>query len=159
MSRRRAALVVAAVVALGASVAVGRWERSHNARVQNDRMAAIYRTATEQGLVSPLLDLWRITPTFDCLLYHPQGKPAEIAAYEICFDGQGRLVQAIDRTGARPVFPNLLSEPSLATMQVPVARVARAFIALRAYKNSWLDGYSPDPNAIPLGHFDVGAWP
>ena len=141
---RRAVLLSAllAVVVLAALAVVGRWERSGNANRQNARMAAVFRTATSKGIVSPLLDRYRLTPTFDCLLYHAPGRPREMSDYELCFDERGRLVETIDRHTGLARFGSLVEDPSLATVTAPVPRLLAALAYL---------GIARDPRLAPTG--------
>lgn len=157
--RKPLAGLLGALALLAAFVAVGRWERGRNAAIQNDHMLAVYRSATAQGLDSPLLDRYRLDLRFDCLLYHPRSRPADVSAYELCFDAQGRLVQAIDRSSGSPHFWSLLEQPSLATFRVPVRLLVDTLVVrgasktdprLRAWKASM---------GLPLGIDDVGAFP
>jgi hypothetical protein len=155
---RRALLgaAAAAAVLLAALPFVGRWERDRHARSENARMAAVYRVATSDGLASPRLDAYRLAYLYDCLLYHPEGKPTATSAYEICFDGQGRLVQTIDRTtGAMPRIGSLLEQPALATLRVPVSRLRALFRQTGIFQDPHLAGRTAGPGLPSIGG-DVG---
>lgn len=145
------------VVVLGVVVVVGRWEEHRYARSENEGMAAIYRLATAHGFISSQLDRYRLTPTFDCLLYHPPTHPLYISAYELCFDQHGRLVEAIDRVTNPPRFPTLRQVPSLATLHVPVAEIVRALTKMGAFRDPRLQGHVSSTTALPLGIADGGA--
>jgi hypothetical protein len=81
-----------ALVALGALVAVGAWERGRRA----DRESAGMRSVLEQ--VAPLdsqdLRGFRIFVNFECLVYK---RGRNDFALELCVDDDGRVVEAIDR--------------------------------------------------------------
>jgi hypothetical protein len=138
---------------------VGRWERSRNASRQNARMEAVYRTATVDGLDSPLLDRYRLDRTFDCLLYHPVGRPIDVAAYELCFDRVGRLVETIDRDTGNPTFGSLVEQPELATLRVPPHEILAALAAHRVMiGDPRMSGVSVDSPVLPTGFNDLGAF-
>ena len=157
-SRRIAAALALVLVLLAGIAVLGRWERGRNAATQNRRMAAVFRLATSRGLDSPLLDEYRLASTFDCLLYHPAGRPRAMSAYELCFDSHGRLVQTIDRSSGSPKFASLQEQPSLSTLHVPVDRVMRIF-AVRGVlaKDPGLAGVKEDVPMLPLVDSDIGA--
>ena len=158
LSRRRLVTVVAlALVALAVAAAVGRWERQRNAGAQNREMAVVYRLATSDGLISPRLHFYRLFYEFDCLVYGQAGRPVAVSAYELCFDPQGRLVETIDRRTSTPVFGTLRTDPSLATLTVPVPRLLAALRALGAAKDDRLAGVSLHGSELPVGFPDRGA--
>lgn len=151
--------VVAALmlVALLALVVVGRWERSRNDRVQNTRMAAVFHRATSEGLVSKRLDLYRLADTFDCLDYRPPEQPKAKAAFELCFDREGRLVQTVERLTYPPRYASLLESPSAATLSVPVPRLLAAFAAVGAFRDPRFAGVTRNSSTLPVGFSDIGA--
>lgn len=156
--RIRGAVLVSALALLfvgAALVVVGRWERGLNADRQNAEMAAVFHTATAKGVVSPLLDFYRLTPAADCLLYHPPGRPTEYSDYELCFDAEGRLVETIDRHTGLARFGSLLESPSLATLTVPVPTLVAALGALGAAHDPRLAGTGLGAG-LPLGFDDHG---
>lgn len=155
---RIAVLASAAVVALGALVFVGRWERDRHAHAVNAEMKAVYTRATGDGLVSHLLGGYRLDSTFDCLVYAPADKPSASAGLELCFDQNGRLVQAIDRADGAPRFYTLQEQPSLATFRVPVPNLMKAFIATGAFSDPRLVGVSPHRSTLPVGNPDIGVF-
>lgn len=154
--RRAAAAGVAVVVALVAIVAVGRWEHNRNVAAQNARMEAVYRVATAGGIVSSRLDGYRLAWTFDCLLYHPVGKPEDSSAFELCFDPYGRLIETIDRSSDSPSFGDLHAEPSRSAVRVPVPRILAAIKALGGRKDPRLAGTGLDRTTLPVHFSDVG---
>jgi hypothetical protein len=125
--RRRFAAGGAAVVALVALVVVGRHERSTHASAENRKIAEIRRLVGP--LDSPSLDAFRLLPQFSCLLYKRGGNRF---ALELCVDGQGRVVEAIDRRGRTPRIASLREDPSHATVRVERAEVDRLLRKLEA---------------------------
>jgi hypothetical protein len=107
-----AALVVAAVAVVGV-VALGRRERQSWIDRQVRGMQRI------RTLVGPLdqrqLVGYRVLPQFDCLVYQRGENPF---ALELCVDGAGRLVEAIDRTSADHRYPSLRAEPTASPLHV-----------------------------------------
>lgn len=151
--------VVPALALVVGLVFLGRWEEHHNAAVQNARMAAVYRLATSDGLISKRLYAYRLDWRFDCLVYSPPGRPSETNALELCFDPQGRLVETIDRRTPSPTFGSLREQPSLATVRVPVRRLLAALAALHAFQyDSRLAGVSRDRSTLPVRFDDLGAF-
>jgi hypothetical protein len=127
--RRPAALAVAAgaIVVLVVLVVVGRHEGSRHARQENGRIAEIRRLVGP--LDSPSLDAFRLLPQFSCLLYKRHGNRF---ALELCVDGQGRVVEAIDRRGRTPRIASLREAPQDATVRVDRAEVDRLLRKLGA---------------------------
>ena len=62
---------------------------------------------------------WRYGPP-NCLAYHDK---IQLFAYQLCFDQQGRLVEAVDRRGPQPVYYSLEYEPSLSPIRFSPALV------------------------------------
>ena len=127
--RRPAALaaVAAGVAALAVLVVVGRHEGSRHAREENHKIEQIRRLVGP--LDSPSLDAFRLLPQFSCLLYKRQGNRF---ALELCVDGQGRVVEAIDRRGRTPRIGSLREAPQDATVRVDRAEVDRLLRKLGA---------------------------
>jgi hypothetical protein len=126
--RTRLALgLVAGVAVLAALVAIGRWEASRHARSEN---AGIART---RGLVGPLDSPpptgFRLLNQFSCLTYRRGSNPY---ALELCVDGQGRVVEAIDRRGETPRISSLREDPGAATVRVDRREVDRLLQSLGA---------------------------
>lgn len=157
--RRLPREIAVAALLLGALVVaifVGRWEGSHNASVQNARMAAVFRLATARGLISSELDRYRLADGFDCLAYHPVGEPRAISTYELCFDSTGHLVQTIDRRTDPPHFGSLLEAPGQATLSVPVHRLLAAFAAVGAFRDPRFAGVTRTQSTLPVAFNDIG---
>lgn len=113
MSRLRllalaAVIVVAAIVCVG----VGRWEKRRAVASE----VAGFRTvlAAIGGRIDVTsLSGWRYGPP-NCLSYHDK---VQLFAYQLCFDTQGRLIQAVDRRGAQPVYYSLEYAPELSPLR------------------------------------------
>jgi hypothetical protein len=91
--RGRSALLAGALVALaGALVVVGRWEGRREAQREIRGFHIVQRLVGP--LDSPSLSGYRVLPGFDCLTYR---RGANALALELCVDGKGRVVEAIDR--------------------------------------------------------------
>jgi hypothetical protein len=118
----RRALVAAAglVVLVLVIVFVGRSERD---RWADDQLAGLAQIRAAVGpLDQPALSGYRISPTYDCLLYRRgRNRPA----LELCVDKIGRLVQAVDRRTPRHRFYSLVAQPELSTIHVSRAEVDR----------------------------------
>jgi hypothetical protein len=110
----------AVVVALALLVAVGRWEEHHAARNEMTGLRSVL-AAIGGDIDSPRLSGYRYGPP-DCLAYY-EGKFA--LALQLCFDSDGRLVQAVDRRPSEPRYYSLEYEPSLSTIRFPRARIDR----------------------------------
>ena len=124
------AIVLAALLVLGALVLVGRSEGRRHARAENRGIAEI------RALVGPLdqrsLDRYRLLPEFSCLLYNRDRNPF---ALELCIDAQGRVVEAIDRRNRRkPRIYSLREDPSAATVRVDRGEVDRLVGRLEVLK-------------------------
>jgi hypothetical protein len=111
--RRWIAAGLVAVAVLGGLVALGRWERSHNAARQNAGMREVERLVGP--LDSPSLSGYRVMSGFDCLVYR-RGRNA--FALELCANASGRLVEAIDRRKVERRIFSLRTQPSLATNRI-----------------------------------------
>jgi hypothetical protein len=117
------------LVVLAALVAIGRWERSGWVRTQVQGMERI-RTAIGP-LDSPTLIGYRVLPGFDCLVYRRGQNPY---ALELCVDGAGRVVQAIDRRGDR-VYYSLQAEPTASTLRVDPRTAKRLLRKMGAFRS------------------------
>ena len=103
---------VALALVLLAAVLVGRWERHRwiASQVQGmDRVRAAIGPLDSTSLIG-----YRVLPGFDCLVYRRGSNPY---ALELCVDGAGRVVQAIDRRRTR-VYYTLQAEPTASTFRV-----------------------------------------
>jgi hypothetical protein len=124
MTPRRLALAALAVLAVAALlVAIGRWERSRRAGEQVDGMRTV--VAAVGPLDNDTLKAFRFLSEFQCLLYERQRNPV---ALELCFDPDGRVVEAIDRRGDEPRIFSLRDDPTRATIRVDRGLVDRLLI-------------------------------
>jgi hypothetical protein len=118
--RRLAVVALAGVAVLIALVPLGRWEHRRELR---DTIRGMERVRAAVGtLDSKSLFGYRVLPIFDCLVYRRGPNPY---ALELCADGTGRVVEAIDRRGRTPRFYSLRAEPSASTVRVSAAEVKR----------------------------------
>jgi hypothetical protein len=145
---RRKLILAASVLIVGAvAVAlIGRWEATRANTAQLDGIARVRQAVG--ALNGPALAAYRVTPAFDCLVYHVG---LNISARELCFDPTGGIVEAIDRTGPSPSFWSVRYEPSLAQTRVSPRRV---ITLLRALGAGWFVAGATD--RIPVGLPDVG---
>lgn len=111
-------VVVAA--ALAALIAVGRFERSHEATREVHGFRIVERLIGP--LDSPALSGYRVLPGFDCLTYRRGGN---VFALELCVDRTGRVVEAIDRRSFERRIWSLTFEPSASTARIDRAEVDR----------------------------------
>jgi hypothetical protein len=128
---RAFAVALAALAVLGGLVAVGRWERSRNA---DDQLRGMERVRALVGpLDSPSLSGYRVDPGFDCLTYR---RGANAFALELCFDADGRLVEAIDRRTTTRHISSLRSDPTASTIRVEPAEVERLLRKMGASRSA-----------------------
>jgi hypothetical protein len=111
MTRRIAVIVVAVMAAAIACILIGRWEK------QRAVAKEVTGFRTVLGAIGGRIDVvslsgWRVGPP-DCLAYHDK---VQLFAYQLCFDRQGRLIEAVDRRGAQPAYYSLEYEPSLSPL-------------------------------------------
>jgi hypothetical protein len=125
MKRRYLVAGAAALVALFVLVLVGRWERGHRARVQVDGMERVLETVGP--LDNPSLTAFRYFGEFQCLVY--RRAPVRLAL-ELCFDRQGRLIEAIDRRSGNPHFWSLRDDPTRSTIRVDRREVDRLLLRM-----------------------------
>ena len=113
--RRWAVLAALAAVVVLLLVAIGRWERSDRADVQNRKMRAL--VAEIGRLDSPTVSSFRYLPSsdFDCLLYKRGGNPF---ALELCADREGRVIETIDRRDGDPRIASLRDDRSRSTVRI-----------------------------------------
>jgi hypothetical protein len=121
--KRRALFASVGVAAVGVLVCLallGRWEKD---RWVDSQLRGIARV---QRLIGPLdqnaLTGFRVLPQFDCLVYR---RGVDRLALELCIDGKGRVVEAIDRRGGARRYYDLHSDPGDATIRVSLAEVHR----------------------------------
>lgn len=112
-----------------AAVAVGRWERGHQARVESDGMARVL-AAIDGRLVQPALSGTFSAGPLACFLYDTRER---VNGLSVCFDGSGRLAEAVDARSGTPSWWSLRFEPSLGRYRVNPAEVrgASAFLTAR----------------------------
>ena len=117
----RVALAAALVVAAAAGAAVlGRSEKSSwvDAQVRGqERIVRVVGPLDQRSLTG-----YRVLPQFDCLVYR---RGAELLAFELCVDGRGKLIEAIDRRGGVRRYYDLESDPGAARIQLDRAEVDR----------------------------------
>jgi hypothetical protein len=117
---RAGTVVAVAIVLLGLLVVVGRWEGRRHADKQNAKILRI-REAVGR-LDRPRPTGFRILNPFTCLTYR---RGANKYALELCVDGSGRVVEAIDRRSGTPRIASLREDPGAATVRVDRAEVDR----------------------------------
>jgi hypothetical protein len=139
----RIGVLVAIAVAAAVLVVVGRLEKASASRAQVNGMARVL------ALVGPhwstAATAYRLTPTFDCLLYRQGLDPY---ALELCFDRKGRVVETAHRGRTFARFWTLRYDPGASTLRVDRARLLAAFVAVGAARKG--------AKSIPLGFPDRG---
>jgi hypothetical protein len=121
MSLRSVSLIaLCGVVAAGALVAIGRWERTHEATRETHGFRIVQRLVGRLG--APSLSGFRVFTSFDCLTYRRGANPF---ALELCVDRAGRIVEAIDRRQFDRRIWSLRFDPSSSTVRVDRAEVDR----------------------------------
>jgi hypothetical protein len=119
-----AALSAAVAAALAVS---GRAERRHWI---DDQLHGMVRVERLVGLLDQRsLTGFRVSPQFDCLVYRRGPNPY---ALELCVDHQGRVVQAIDRTGPTRRYYDLHADPAAATLRLDRDEVERLLAKMGA---------------------------
>ena len=110
---RRILIAAAAVVGVLAILAgIGRWEQRRAAREEIAGMRTVL-AAVGGNIASPKLSGYRYGPP-DCLSYFDG---TMLLALQLCFDYEGRLVQAVDRRPEQPRYYSLEYDPSLSTIR------------------------------------------
>jgi len=120
MTRRVLTLSVAALALLAVLVVLGRWEGRRATREETAGMRTVLG-AIGGNIASTSLSGYRFGPP-DCLAYHDTQM---LLALQLCFDGQGRLIEAVDRRPTEPRYYSLEYEPSLATIRFPRKKIDR----------------------------------
>jgi hypothetical protein len=116
------------VVVAALLVAVGRRERSGWVDRENGAIARI--RAAVGPLDNPSLDAFREHYDFRCLAWRRGGT---VYALELCFDGSGRVIEALDRRAQpRLVYGSLRAEPSAARTRIDPALADRLLRRLEA---------------------------
>ena len=113
--KRRLLIGVAAIAVLIALIPIGRWEARRHARHELAGIRAVL--ATIGPIDQPSLDAYRVGvgPGMDCLLYRRGKNPF---ALEFCFDGHGRVIEAIDRRGDAPQIWSIREDPSASDIRL-----------------------------------------
>ena len=130
MKSRRAELAGIAVLVVGALVVlavVGRWEKHRwvDAQVRGqERIVKLVGPLDQRQLVG-----FRVLPQFDCLVYR---RGAELLALELCVDGRGKLIEAIDRRGGARHYYDLESDPGATTVQLDRSEIDRLLKKMEA---------------------------
>jgi hypothetical protein len=111
---RALAATFALVIAAAALVVVGRWEQRRAAGKELAGMQTVL-AAVGGKIESSTLSGYRVGPP-DCLAYHGADLLLE---YQLCFDAQGRLIEAVDRRPLEPSYFSLEYKPALSTIRFP----------------------------------------
>ena len=105
----------------GAFVVVGRLERRHEQDAMLNGIASV-RAAIGPSLAKPGPDDYiLLNPGRTCLLW---AVGARTYALELCIDGQGRVVEAVDRQWTQPHFYSIIEEPNVARLRISPALFA-----------------------------------
>lgn len=139
MTRRYVVAAVLCALALSALVAVGIWERKHRAEAEVAGMARVF--AAVGRLDNPSLTAFRYFNTFQCLVYRRSGVRL---ALELCFDGEGRLIEAIDRRSGQPDIWSLRDDPTRSTIRADRVEVDRLLERMGVPKGYLPTGYQGD---------------
>jgi hypothetical protein len=131
--RRYAVAAAAGALALLGLVPIGIWERGHRAEVQVAGMRDVL--AAVGPLDNPSLTAFRYFNTFQCLVYRRERLRL---ALELCFDGDGRLIEAIDRRSGESRIWSLRDDPKRSTIRVDRVEVDRLLMRMGVPK-----GYLP----------------
>jgi len=111
---KRAVIAVGTVfVAVGAVVAVGRWEESRALEREVARLDAAY-ALVDRRIDAPSLSGYR-QGGLTCLFYDAAEIPYAVT---LCFDGAGRLVESTDRRGPTPLYASIVLSPEAASVTV-----------------------------------------
>jgi hypothetical protein len=117
-------VLVVTCVALAAAAALVVVGRREERRAAQKELAGMQQVVAAVGtrLDSSKLSGYRLgTP--DCLAYHGGEFLLE---YQLCFDAQGRLVEAVDRRPLVPRYFSLEYKPSLSTIRFPRTEILGA---------------------------------
>jgi hypothetical protein len=118
MTRRMWAIGLAVIAAVAVLLAVGRWEQRRAAKTELTGMRTVV-AAIGGDIVTPSLSGYRFGPP-DCLAYHDR---VMLLALQLCFDSQGRLIEAVDRRPNQPRYYSLEYKPSLSTIRFPRTKI------------------------------------
>jgi hypothetical protein len=109
-------------------VVVGREERTSERRHDLDGIALV-RSLVGRRIGSAVN--YRVSSNLYCLLYSARRR---VFALELCVDGQGRIVEAVDRRGTLPTFYSVAAEPTAANERLDLHLVSRLIAKLSAPK-------------------------
>jgi hypothetical protein len=126
-ARARTVLAAGSVLTVAAAIVGGRWEAHRATHAEQRGIARLFAAAA----ANPVPDGYRIDSRFRCLLYKRGVQPF---AYELCFDSQGRLVEAIDRLSGTPVASTLRSQPQDATIRVRSSGIDEVMRQMGAFR-------------------------
>jgi hypothetical protein len=125
VSRRVAVLVAAVLVTAALLVAVGRWERDRRA---DEEVRGMERVLVAIGpLDNPTLKSFRFLTDFQCLGYQRGKNPV---ALEVCFDADGRVMEAFDRREGEAQIWSLREDPTSSTLRRDRAEVDRLLVRM-----------------------------
>jgi hypothetical protein len=128
IGRRLAVCSIALLVAAGATLALGRWERARYVQRETTEMRALFDVLGGR-IAGRTLTSWRAGPP-DCLWYQVGSHPYGIS---LCFDREGRLVEVSDRRASgAPVYWRIDPPSASAGVRVDPALVRRLFARLEA---------------------------
>lgn len=130
---------------LAALVPIGRWEADRAADRDERGMRSVLESVGPS--LTERLGAYRLA-AFDCLLYWFDGNPF---AFELCFDAEGRLIEAIDRRSGEPEAWTVRGNPDASRIRVPVRSL------LLAFQKAGVFGDVPlDSRYLPTGFGDQG---
>lgn len=115
------AVVAGAIVLAVFVVLAGRWEERRAIRSQNAEMARVL--AAVGPLKTAVPTGYRIAMPF-CLAYTDGVVPY---AYQLCWDGKGRLVETVDRRRGKPKYSSLTWAPADASSRIPIGELVHLF--------------------------------
>lgn len=125
MSRRAAVLLAVVLVTAALLVAIGNWERNRHA---DEEMRGMERVLVAIGpLDNPTLASFRFLTDFQCLGYRRGKNPV---ALEVCFDAEGRVVEAFDRRRGEAMIWSLREDPKSSTLRRDRAEVDRLLVRM-----------------------------
>jgi O-antigen ligase len=128
LGRRVAVVSLALLVAAAATVGLGRWERARYVTRETTEMRALFDAVGGQ-IAGRTLTSYRPGPP-DCLWYQVGSHPYGIS---LCFDGEGRLVEASDRrSSGAPVYWRMVPPAAYAHTRVDPAALRSLFHRLDA---------------------------
>jgi hypothetical protein len=118
LSRPLVTGVAAAGLLLAALVLLGRWEGER--RVESESRDMEETRMVIGPLDSPTLAGYRVLSDLDCLVYRRGDNPF---ALELCVDGDGRVVETIDRRRFERRIGSLTDDPGASRVRVDRAVV------------------------------------